>query len=196
MSKHTKRLNKKQGGNSSRTLINKPSIVLPTVQKPIVSEQITADMPVSEMKHLVLHKYSELLAFKSECFKNCIDIICRKNKGACQQTKDFIQSGVAMDTSGFCNNMMAGFPKTCGKTVPGNPQASYDECACNRFKHALFEFDHIRLRIHELGISSLSKIIDELMNHINNKRGSTLSNNTRKSIRLVRQTADRSLNLK
>jgi hypothetical protein len=112
------------------------------------SGNISSNTPLSEVKQRILKQYSDLLFKKGECMKKCVEYMCSKHDGiVCQQTKDFLSSKMALDSSGFCNNMMAGFPKTCrGK----NATASHDDCVCDSFKHALYEFDMLKGRVENI----------------------------------------------
>lgn len=150
-----------------------------------------------ETKPLIVKMYSELLSYKIECFKNCVNYICEKEDAAtCEQTKRFLQEKPAADSSGFCNNMMAGFPKTCLTNPSGNPIASYDECACDRFRKALIQFEILNAKLARRSINSewtsLAAIANELLQHIR-MPGRTLSEEASKFIQLKRLSGSRSL---
>ena len=162
----------------------------------IHDEEITAETPRKRIKHIILHTYGHLLKLRNECNQKCIETMCTtKDAAVCEQTKQFITTKLSSDSSGFCNNMMAGFPKTCKSTNPAIPVSSYDECACDRFKHALTAFDMLKGRILTLfPTESIADIMTELFDTMNNKPGTTLSDKTRTFIRLVPQNALRKIN--
>jgi len=164
------------------------------------SGNISANTPLSEVKHRILKQYSDLIAKKEACSKKCIEFMCsRHNTTVCEQTKEFLTNKTAMDSSGFCNNMMAGFPKTCRSS--GNMVAPYGDCICDRFKHALYEFDMLKGRIERMAndvsgehLRNISRIVGELFDHIN-KPGVPLSEESRRFVKLQRKMGSISLNI-
>jgi hypothetical protein len=117
----------------------------------------------------------------------------------CAQTKDFIQNKMMLDTSGFCNNMMVGFPKTCRATATPSATATYEDCVCDRFKHALYAFDMLKGTLGTIAKSTqearwvtLATITTELFNHIN-VQGAGLSEASRRFVQLTRQTGSTTL---
>lgn len=164
------------------------------------SGNISVNTPLSEVKQMILKQYSDLIAKKEACSKKCIEFMCsRHNTSVCEQTKEFLTRKTAMDSSGFCNNMMAGFPKTCRSS--GNSVAPYEDCICDRFKHALYEFDMLKGRIERIAndiggepLLPISKIVTELFDHIN-KPGVSLSEESRRFVKLQRKTGSILLNI-
>ena len=178
-----------------RRYVNRPT------RKQRGSGNISANTPFSEVKQQILKQYSDLLFKKDACMKKCVEYMCSKHdKTVCDQTKEFVSTKMALDSSGFCNNMMAGFPKTC-RSSSSNSMASYEDCACDRFKHALYKFDMTKGRIDSIAKATndeqwltIARITAELFDYIN-RPGVVLSEESRRFVRLKRQTGSISLSI-
>jgi hypothetical protein len=182
--------------------------VRPRTRKQRGSGTITSETPFPEIKRQILQHYSELVSLKAACRTRCIEHMCsRHNTTVCAQTKDFIQNKMMLDTSGFCNNMMVGFPKTCRATATpsatpsatATATATYEDCVCDRFKHALYAFDMLKGTLGTIAKSTqearwvtLATITTELFNHIN-VQGAELSEASRRFVQLTRQTGSTTL---
>jgi hypothetical protein len=179
----------------------RPRYVRGKTRKQRGSGNISVNTSLSEVKQRILKQYSDLIAKKEACSKKCIEFMCsRHNTTVCEQTKEFLTRKTAMDSSGFCNNMMAGFPKSC-RLASGNLAAPYGDCVCDRFKHALYEFDMFKGRIERIAndvggehLLTISKIVNELFDHIN-KPGVSLSEESRRFVKLQRKMGSISLNI-
>lgn len=165
------------------------------------SGNISANTPFSEVKQQIVKQYSDLLSKKEACMKKCVEYMCSKHDTTvCDQTKEFVSTKMALDSSGFCNNMMAGFPKTC-RSSSSNSMAPYEDCVCDRFKHALYQFDMTKGRVDSIAKEkkeeqwfTIARITAELFEHVN-KPGVILSEESRRFVRLKRQTGSISLSI-
>jgi len=162
---------------------------------------VNASTPLPTVRKLIIDKYSDLLALKTECRAKCVSYICEsQDSETCSQTTAMLESRPDAETSGFCHNMMAGFPKTCRIPTPVNPLAPYDLCACDRYKFALTEFEGLKRKLQMLAGTNpewtqISNITAELFNQINlpnnatrnNLRKQPLTEEAEKFIRFLRQ---------
>ena len=153
---------------------------------------------IQEMKQTLRKHYNELVNYKMECFDNCIEYICStQDPQVCTQTKDFLKTKPAADSSGFCNNMMAGFPKTCRPPTNSQSMASYDECACDRFRKSLIEFERLNAKLATMTRNGenwvpLSTIAKDLLEYVRIP-GHILSEETSRFLQLQRISGSRFL---
>ncbi|NBT46941.1 MAG: hypothetical protein EBT07_03865 [Actinobacteria bacterium] len=159
-----------------------------------------ASANMADVKKRILQKYSETLERKGQCNTACVNYICTHHERAvCDQTTQFLKEKPAMDSSGFCNNMMAGFPKTCRSSADPSLVASDADCACDRFKRSLYEMDMLKGEIETIAKTNaewlpVASIVKELFQSINIP-GWVLSSEAQEYIRLKRQSGSWKLNI-
>jgi len=138
----------------------------------------------SHQKQEIIQAYSDLLTLRSECLNTCAKHMCStQNAAVCEQTQAFLKEKPAVDSSGFCNNMMAGFPQTCGLPSPSISPS----CVCYQFRTALSQFEKLKARQNEW-----KPMVEELFRHINTP-GYALSDQVKQFVRFKRMSGQRML---
>jgi len=179
-----KKTRKQRGGDASINPLYQYRKI--TLKKPVI--------PTTIMKHRILEQFSNLVTLKRQCKQQCVTHTCiHRSPEICEDIKRYVTEKPAVSIHGFCSGLMVPSSETCDE-IPGNvrTKASNENCICFRLQKAYQAFDALKSTIVD---TNIKRIATELLDYINVGTKAQVSNDVRRIIKFVRQSAQRKIDI-